>query len=86
MYVFILERGEGRGGERQRDINVRVTHGSTASCTPPIDDQVHNPYKNLLPNQTCNSPVYNTTLNLMSHTDISVFLLLLLEVYFMNIR
>ena len=38
IYLFILERGEGREKERERNIEVREKHQSIASCTRPIRD------------------------------------------------
>ena len=36
-------RGEGRGKERERNINVREKHQSVASCMPPTRDLARNP-------------------------------------------
>ena len=43
FYLFILERGEESGEERERNINVQEKHQSVASCTPPSGDLVCNP-------------------------------------------
>ena len=42
IHLF-LERGEGREGERERNINVREIHESLASHMPPTGNLAHNP-------------------------------------------
>ena len=50
--LFILERLEGREGERKRSIYVQEMHGLVAACMSPTVDLAHNP--GMCPNQESN--------------------------------
>ena len=43
IYLFILERGEGKEKEMQRNFKVQENHWSFASHTPPTRDLADNP-------------------------------------------
>ena len=43
IYLFILERNEGREKERERNICVQEIYKSVASHTLPAGDLTHNP-------------------------------------------
>ena len=43
LHLFILERGEGRENERERNTNVQEIHQSVASLMPLSRDLAHNP-------------------------------------------
>ena len=42
LFIYFLERGEGREKERRRNINAREKQGSAVSCTSPNRDQTCN--------------------------------------------
>ena len=43
LFLLILERGEGRKKEKERNIDVQEKHQLVASRTPPARDLAYNP-------------------------------------------
>ncbi|KAF6114729.1 hypothetical protein HJG60_010663 [Phyllostomus discolor] len=76
LFIYFLERGEGREKKKERNINVQEKHQLVASCTPPTGDLAHNPGMCPDQNQTCDLSVCRTMPNPLSHTsqDLKVFL------------